>query len=76
LVLVCAFASKIIFLALNEQLINTESDEISTKYEWIESYPFTLKNSGEVAFCQFLKKNEFILITDQNNVLIFNTKNF
>lgn len=41
----------------------------------MESYPFSLQNK-EIAFCQFIKKNEFILITDKNDVMVFNTKNF
>ncbi len=30
----------------------------------------------EIAFCQFIKKNEFILITDKNDVMVFSTKQF
>lgn len=52
-----------------------EGNEVHSKCEWIESYPFEL-NNRRVAFCQYMKKNEILIITDDNTILVFHTKNF
>ena len=45
------------------------------KYEWAESYPL-LVDEGNVVFCQYMKKNELLFITDNNTVVIFHTRKF
>ena len=31
---------------------------------------------GKVAFCQYMKKSEILIVTEDNSVIIFHTKNF
>lgn len=38
--------------------------ETKAKYEWIESHPFTIDTNESFVFCQFMKKNELMAVTD------------
>lgn len=41
----------------------------------MESYPLRV-DEGQVAFCQYMKKNEILIITEGNEVTIFHTRKF
>lgn len=73
LVLNYSFDNRLFFVALREVEKYDEGDA-TTKCEWIESYPFEL--TKRVAFCQQMKKSEVLIITEENTVLVFHTKNF
>jgi predicted GTPase len=51
-----------------------EDNQSSTKCEWMESYPFEL--TKRIAFCQHMKKSEVFIVTEENTVHVFHTKNF
>jgi hypothetical protein len=57
LVLTCTFGPKVFFIILKEIEKYSEESHISTKCEWLESFPFELDNNKNVSFCQFMKKN-------------------
>jgi len=75
LTLSCTFGSKVYFFILKEVEKYSEEVHITTKCEWVESFPFKLADDKNVAFCQFMKKSEILLITDDNFIIIFSTRN-
>lgn len=74
LVLTYTFGSEVYFLALRE-IEKYIGGEVVIKCEWVESYPLNVEE-GRVAFCQYMKKNEILLITENNSVIIFHTRKF
>lgn len=75
LALTCAFGSKVYFFILKEVEKYSEEVHITTKCEWLESYPFKLAKDKNIAFCQFMKKSELLTITEDNTIIIFSTRN-
>lgn len=73
LILNYSFDNKLFFAALKE-VEKFEDNQSSIKCEWIDSYAFEL--TKRVAFCQQMKKSEIFIVTEENTVLVFHTKNF
>jgi hypothetical protein len=56
------------------QQINQYLDtDVKQKLEWIDSKPLLLDEKVNIAFCQCMKKNEILIVTDENEIIIFHT---
>lgn len=73
LILNFSFDNRLYFLALKE-VDKEDEGNYQTKCEWVESSCFELHK--RVVFCQQMKKSEVLIITEENCVKVFHTKNF
>jgi len=56
------------------QLISQYLDtDVKQKLEWVDSQALQLDDNTNIAFCQCMKKNEILLVTDQNELVVFHT---
>jgi len=56
------------------QQINQYLDtDVKQKLEWIDSKALQLDEKTNIAFCQCMKKNEILIVTDQNELVVFHT---
>lgn len=66
----------VFYMAALQQINQYLDTDVKQKLEWIDSKGLHLDQKAVVAFCQCMKKNEVLLVTDQNELFVFHTAGF
>lgn len=61
------------FMTALQQINQYLDTDVKQKLEWIDSKPLLLDEKANIAFCQCMKKNEILIVTDKNELVVFHT---
>jgi hypothetical protein len=61
------------YMSVLQQINQYLDTDVKQKLEWIDSKPLLLDDKINIAFCQCMKKNEILIVTDENEIIIFHT---